>query len=195
MAKTRKTAKKSKPRKSATVSSTKQKVSSSKRGKAPASSKRAASDAQRRSSSRSSAAGNSPKAMRLTFSYEGDDVKLVSKQSVDMVVPPSDPVTGFAQQKGFWAELKSARNKTLYRQVMHNPTRNDAEVFSPDPDQSISRAPAPKRKGVFVVVVPETDKGEEVALVRSAPDKQGVARGLRSLATERATEFARFKIK
>ena len=193
MATTRKTAKKSKPRKSATVSKKKQKVSSSKRGKSPAKSKRAASGGGPRS--RSSAAGESPKAMRLTFSYDGDDVKLVSKQTVDMVVPPSDPVKGFARQKGFWAELKGAEDRTLYRQVMHNPTRNDAEVFSDDPEQSISRAPAPKRKGVFVVVVPETDKGEAVSLVRSAPTKKGAARGIRSLATERATEFARFKIK
>lgn len=195
MATTRKTAKKSKPRKSAGVSKKKQKVSSSKRGKSPAKSKRAASKGQGRSRSRSSAAGESPKAMRLTFSYDGDDVKLVSKQTVDMVVPPSDPVKGFARQKGFWAELKGAKDRTLYRQVMHNPTRNDAEVFSDDPEQSISRAPAPKRKGVFVVVVPETDKGEAVSLVRSAPAKKGATRGIRALATEHATEFARFKIK
>jgi hypothetical protein len=193
MATTRKTAKKSKPRKSAPVSKTKRRVSSSKLRKAPAKAKRAASEGRGRA--RSSAAGESPKAMRLTFSYDGDDVKLVSKQTVDMVVPPSDPVKGFARQKGFWAELKGAKDKTLYRQVMHNPTRNDAEVFSDDPEQSISRAPAPTRKGVFVVVVPETDKGEAVALVRSSPTKKGADRGLRSLATERATEFARFKIK
>lgn len=195
MATTRKTAKKSKRRKSSTSSKTKKKVSSSKRGKAPAKSKRAASDTRGRSQARSSATEKSPKAMRLTFSYNGDDVKLVSKQTVDMVVPPSDPVKGYARQKGFWAELKGANDRTLYRHVMHNPTRNDAEVFSDDPGQSISRAPAPKRKGVFVVVVPETDQGEEVSLVRSPPDKKEADRGMRSLATERATEFARFKIK
>src|SRR5262245_934678 len=68
------------------------------------------------------------KAMRLTFSYDGDDVKLISQQRTEMVVPASDPVTGFKKQKGFWAELKNDRDKTLYRRVMHNPTRNDAEV-------------------------------------------------------------------
>lgn len=183
MATNRKAAKKSKPRKSTAASKTKRKTSNSKRT---------------RTSSKTKATGaraKSPRAMRLTFAYDGDDVKLVSKQSVEMVAPPSDPIKGSAQQKGFWAELKGAKNKTLYRQVMHNPTRNDAEVFSDDPAQSISRAPAPKRKGVFVVVVPETDKGEAVTLVRSATYKKGADRGLRSLATERATEFARFRIK
>ena len=137
------------------------------------------------------------KAMRLTFSYDGDDVKLISQQRAEMVVPASDPVTGFKKQKGFWAELKNDRDKTLYRRVMHNPTRNDAEVF-PDPDtpgQGISREPAPKRKGVFVVVVPDTDKGDEVTLSRSSPQTRGPAKGLRALAIKPATEILRFKLK
>jgi hypothetical protein len=143
------------------------------------------------------AAPEPARAMRLTFSYDGDDVKLISQQRTEMVVPASDPVTGFKRQKGFWAELKNDRDKTLYRRVMHNPTRNDAEVF-PDPDtpgQGISREPAPKRKGVFVVVVPDTDKGNEVTLSRSSPETKGAAKGLRSLASKPATEILRFKLK
>jgi hypothetical protein len=147
-------------------------------------------------------AAESPKAMRLTFSYQGDQVKLVSQQPVEMTVPPSDPVKGYEEHKGFWAELKSAQDKTLYRRVLHNPTRNDAEVFSDDPEQSISRQPAPKRKGVFTVVVPDTDKGHEVTLSRSMgqPDieAEGAPKGMaamRSLATGPATEIARFKLK
>jgi hypothetical protein len=140
--------------------------------------------------------------MRLTFSYQGDQVKLVSQQPVEMTVPPSDPVKDYQEQKGFWAELKGDQDKTLFRRVLHNPTRNDAEVFSDDPEQSISRAPAPKRKGVFTVVVPHTEKGREVTLSRSAgnPDIEaaGAPRGMaaiRSLASGPATEIARFKLK
>ncbi|HEX9628880.1 MAG TPA: hypothetical protein VF961_02595 [Pyrinomonadaceae bacterium] len=148
------------------------------------------------------ASENSPKAMRLTFSYQGDQVKLVSQQPVEMTVPPSDPLKGYEEHKGFWAEVKNAQDKTLFRRVLHNPTRNDAEVFSDDPEQSISRAPAPKRKGVFVVVVPHTEKGHEVTLSRSTgqPDIEagGAPKGMaamRSLATGPATEIARFKLK
>jgi hypothetical protein len=119
-----------------------------------------------------------------------------------MTVPPSDPVKGYEEQKGFWAEVKSDQDKTLFRRVLHNPTRNDAEVFSDDPEQSISRQPAPKRKGVFVVVVPATDKGREVTLSRSAGqpevETEGAPKGMaamRSLATGPATEIARFKLK
>ncbi len=180
MAKSRKTSKKSKARKTAKP---KKKSTKSKARKAPAKAK---------------ARQTSPapmKAMRLTFSYEGDEVKLISQKRTEMMVPPSDPVTGFNKQKGFWAELKNDRDKTLYRHVMHNPTRNDAEVFPETPGQSISREPAPKRKGVFVVVVPDTDKGEEVTLSRSSPDEEGPESGLRALASTPATEIMRFKLK
>ena len=161
-------------------------------GKPPATSRPGKSPAKSKSGEVSA---KSTKAMRLTFSYDGDDVKLVSQQPIEMIVPPSDPVKGFGAQKGFWAELKNEQDKTLYRRVMHNPTSNDAEVFSDDPEQNISRAPAPKRKGVFVVVVPDTDKGDAVTLSRSAPEVKGLARGIRALASKPATEILRFKLK
>ena len=137
----------------------------------------------------------SNKAMRLTFSYVGDDVKLVSQQRTEMMVPPSDAVKGYGKYKGFWAELRSASDKPLYRTVMHNPTKNDAEVFPESPGEGISRVEAPKRKGVFVVVVPDTDKGEEVILCRSAPATKGPAEGISALASKPAEEILRFKLK
>jgi hypothetical protein len=187
MAKARKT-KKSKSRKTTKKAHAKKKISKSKSRKTPA-----------RAEARKSRAKSIPpepvKAMRLTFSYDGDDVKLISQQRAEMMVPPSDPLKGYGKHKGFWAELKNERDKTLYRHVMHNPTRNDAEVFPETPGESISREPAPKRKGVFVVVVPDIDKGEEVTLSRSSPEAEGPASGLLSLASRPATEIMRFKLK
>jgi len=142
----------------------------------------------------SKASSEADKAMRLMFSYDGNKVKLLSQQRVDMVVPSSDRLKGYGE-KGFWAELKSASDKTLYRTVMHNPTKNDAEVFPESPAEAISREPAPKRKGVFVVVVPDTDKGEEVILCRSAPETTGPTKGIRALASKPAEEILRLKLK
>jgi hypothetical protein len=133
--------------------------------------------------------------MRLTFSYNGDDVKLISQQRTEMIAPPSDAVKGYGKHKGFWAELRNESDKTLYRTVMHNPTRNDAEVFPESPAEGISRVPAPKRKGVFVVVVPDIDTGEDVILCRSAPATKGPTRGIRVLATKPAEEILRFKLR
>ena len=159
--------------------------STSKRKKPPAKTK----------SNSETASAKSTKAMRLTFSYSGDDVKLISQQPVEMGVPPSDPVKGFSKHKGFWTELKNRKDQTLYRRVMHNPTRNDAEIFSDASEQSISREPAPKRKGIFVVIVPDTDKGDTVTLSRSEPEVRGPARGIRALASKPATQILRFKLK
>ena len=135
------------------------------------------------------------KAIRLTFSYDGDDVKLLSQQRTEMIVPPSDSVKGYGTSKGFWAEVRSGSDKTLYRTVMHNPTKNDAEVFPESPGGPISREPVPKRKGVFVVLVPDTDKGEEVILCRSAPETKGPTKGIRALASKPAKEILRLKLK
>ena len=187
----------------------KQRATKAKSGRAAAKSKAKKAPASRKSAKSATKAktdkysAKSPKAMRLTFSYRGDEVKLISAKPVEMTVPPSDPLKGYGKQKGFWAELKGDKDKTLYRRVMHNPTRNDAEVFSNDPEQGISREPAPKRTGVFVVVVPDTDKGQEVTLSRSEGQpaaKPGAARramsaNIRSLATGPAKELARFKLK
>ena len=134
-------------------------------------------------------------AMRLTFSYDGDEVKLLSKRSTEMIVPSTDALKGYGTQKGFWAELRSARDKTLYRTVMHNPTKNDAEVFPGTPNEGISRVPAPDRKGVFVVVVPDTDEGEDLILCRSTPATKGPTAGLRALASKPAEEILRLKLK
>lgn len=135
------------------------------------------------------------KAMRLTFSYDGNDVKLLSQQRTEMIVPASDAVKSYGTHKGFWAELRSGTDKTLYRTVMHNPTKNDAEVFPESPSGVISREPAPKRRGVFVVLVPDTDKGEEVILCRSAPATKGPTKGIRALASKPAEEILRLKLK
>jgi hypothetical protein len=152
----------------------------------------------RKTSLKAKASKTSPesnKAMRLTFSYDGDNVKLLSQQRTEMTVPSSDAVKGFEKKKGFWAELRSGGDKTLYRSVMHNPIKNDAEVFPESPGEGISRQPAPKRKGVFVVVVPDTDKGDEVILRRSSPATKGPTRGIRALASKPADEILRFKLK
>jgi hypothetical protein len=177
----RKSARKSKARKAAKKTRPAKKTSRAKAHKTPAKA--------------STTSPRTNKAMRLTFSYDGDDVKLLSQQRTEMIVPPSDAVKNYGTHKGFWAELRSGSNKTLYRTVMHNPTKNDAEVFPESPSGEISREPAPKRKGVFVVLVPDTDKGEEVILCRSAPATKGPTRGLRALAGKPAKEILRLKLK
>jgi hypothetical protein len=117
-----------------------------------------------------------------------------------MNIPPSDSLEGYEEHKGFWAELKNAKKQTLYRHVLHNPTKNDAEIFS---EEGITRVPAPNRTGVFVVLVPDTVKGHEVTLSRSSgvpATPEGSPRFAltaipRSLATGPAVQFKSIKLK
>src|ERR1041384_3865003 len=90
---TRKSTRKSKSRKAA------KKTSKTKARKTPAKS----------TARKTSPASN--KAVRLTFSYDGDDVKLLSQQRTEMTVPPSDAMKRYGKYKGFWAELRSESDK------------------------------------------------------------------------------------
>jgi hypothetical protein len=131
--------------------------------------------------------GKSAKAVRLVFSYDGRDVTLTSQQSVEMVVPPSDPVEGNEAHHGFWYELRDNQDRPLYRKVMHNPMSGDVEVFSDKAPHSVERHPMPNRKGVFVALVPDIENGQAVTLSSSehAPERGHLP----------AAEIARFALK
>jgi hypothetical protein len=90
-------------------------------------------------------------------------------------------------QPGLAGVQRHAQDRPLYRRVIHNPMREDVEVFSEDPKQSVARRTVPNRKGVFVVVVPDTEEGHTVTL-------SGSPRRAR-LAHQLAREIARFALR
>ncbi|MFN2495593.1 MAG: hypothetical protein ABR608_06770 [Pseudonocardiaceae bacterium] len=132
-----------------------------------------------------------PRAVRLVFDYEGDDVRLVSRQPVEMVVPPTDPVSGQEAELGSWVEVRSGQEATLYRRVIPGLFRADTEVFSPDPQYSVSRAPLDVPAGTVSVVVPELAEADHIALVSSARPSRAEAVGAEG-APAAAVEVARF---
>jgi hypothetical protein len=109
--------------------------------------------------------GREARSVRLIFSYDGDEVRLESRQPVEMLAAPSDPVEGYEHQTGFWTEVRDAQGSVLHRQIMHDPMPRDAEVFSPDPKRSISRVPIERPHGVFWVLVPLVPEADHVALM------------------------------
>jgi hypothetical protein len=108
--------------------------------------------------------GKYDRALRLIFEYDGNQVRLLSRQPVAMVVPPSDPVAGYQGQKGCWCEVLDATGQVLFRRVLHDPIRADVEVFSNDPQRSLSRHPLAHPKGGFAVVVPDLDRAKTLTL-------------------------------
>jgi hypothetical protein len=111
-----------------------------------------------------------PSAVRLIFEYEGDDVRLVSSQAVDMVVPPGDPVAADTTPPGVLAEVRQADGTTLYRKSVGQLLRSDVEVFSDDPARSITRAPVDRPSGTFVLVIPDDEAADHLALVANSPE-------------------------
>jgi hypothetical protein len=91
---------------------------------------------------------------RLTFAYEGDQIRLMAEREVLMIIPPSDPLDPHETQSGFSVLLKNDRSETVYRRVMNSPLRFDEEVFDRDPERSIRRVDNPNARGTFVVLVP-----------------------------------------
>jgi hypothetical protein len=124
-------------------------------------------------------------AIRLIFEYEGRRVRLLSRQRVDMLPPPSDPLVGEGQL-GFWVDVRDAGGRVLHHQVMQDPVRGDVEAFSDEPDVSVVRIPVSEPRGNFAVLVPALEAADHLALMSSAP-AEGVA--LRA-----ATELARFSL-
>lgn len=132
-----------------------------------------------------------PTAVRLTFTYEGDEVRLVSRQPVEMIIPPTDALSGYEGEQGFWVEVRSGQDETLHRRVMDDPLRQDVEIFSPDPEQSVARTPVEKPSGIFTVLVPDLEEADHVTLMSSSAP--GIAPEM--AARGPATELARFSLR
>ncbi|HEX2273611.1 MAG TPA: hypothetical protein VHG90_07045 [Acidimicrobiales bacterium] len=111
-------------------------------------------------------------AVRLIFAYEGRDLRLVSRQQVDMVTPPADRPEGVGA--GVWAEVRDVDGQVLDRRAVPDFLRPDVEVFGPDPAPSVARAPVERPRGAFAVLLPELPGADYVALL-AAPEPAGPA--------------------
>jgi hypothetical protein len=134
--------------------------------------------------------------MRLTFSYDGDDVQLLSRQKVAMIPPPSDPTDELNNANGFWLDVKDTSGITLYRRVMHPAVRTDSEVFSNDPAQTIHRTPIDEPKGTFTIVIPNISGADSLSLHRGLAKPLGAVLGgsPESDAVQTSTVLSTFKL-
>ncbi len=132
------------------------------------------------------------RALRLIFSYESGQVRLVSRQPVEMIVPPSDPPLQAETHAGFWYELKDAADATLYRRLAHDPIPTSTEVFSNERGTgNLRRVPHAPASGVFTVVLPDVPEARFVTLASRPVESPAVARA----AAQRPVEIARFDLR
>jgi hypothetical protein len=126
--------------------------------------------------------GQSRSVLRLTFSYEGDRVELVSRQRVQMTLPPSHLLDEGEDQSGFWFTVRAEDGRPLYRRVIQSPIRVDAEVFSPQPSQNIHRVAIAHPRGTFVLLVPDIAAARTLTLHMHPVQPDAQARPAREIA-------------
>ncbi len=101
-------------------------------------------------------------AVRLIFEYEGDDVRLIHQQPVDVLVTGFDAAPDL--RAGRFAEVRDVDDRPLARVAV----RHDAssrEVFPENPADPITRVEVEHPRGAFTVVVPAAATARRVALL------------------------------
>ena len=117
------------------------------------------------------------KAVRLIFEYEGDTVRLISQQDVEMAV------TGFdmpgVDHPGYYVDTRDAAGATLARVAAHGAFVGSAEVFPERAGEPITRVDVPTPRGAFTVIVPVADNANRIAVVKIARGAAAPAPGTR----------------
>jgi hypothetical protein len=102
------------------------------------------------------AEGNSPSyTLRVTFSYDGPKLEIVSVQRVAMRTPAPAATAPQVNQTGYWLEVRDGNGVLLYHRPIHDPTRRHIESFGDAPGKPMRRHPATDTKGEFEVLVPD----------------------------------------
>ena len=102
-------------------------------------------------------------ALRLKFEYDADSISLRRVRRVAMRVPaPTSPPPG-DDAIGHWLAVEDSAGRVIYHFPLHNPTRQDREVFTDDRGKP-ARADNPSNNGSFEILVPELPGGEQLVL-------------------------------
>ena len=103
-------------------------------------------------------------AIRLIFEYEGDQVRLISQQPVDVAI------TGFdisrADRPGYYVDTRDSNGRTLARVPARDAFSRSTEVFPEQPGEPITRLEVEGARGAFTVVVPVPAGSDRVAVVQ-----------------------------
>jgi hypothetical protein len=102
-------------------------------------------------------------AVRLIFEYEGDTVRLVSQEPVDVDIPRFTPTE---QPADHFVETRNDQGALLARVPVRGGFVQSTEVFPEDHSEAITRVDTEAR-GAFTVVVPAHDDAVRVAVMRA----------------------------
>lgn len=94
------------------------------------------------------------RALRLVFELRAGEMKLVSSQRLNMVVPPPQALLPKRDTRGSWLELRDREGRPVYRRTIDNPHQG-VEVVSDGPKDSLRRIDDDQRVRSFFVIVPD----------------------------------------
>ena len=110
--------------------------------------------------------------MRLIFEYEGENIRLVSQQPVDVAVTGFDVIPD--QREGYYVDTQDASGRTLARVPARGAFQSSVEVFPERPGEPIVRVDVAQPRGAFTVVVPVKPNADHVRVVHVTPVQPGV---------------------
>ena len=133
--------------------------------------------------------------LRLTFSYEGDRVRLIDRRSVDMIPPAPNTPLPASDQAGFWFVVRDDKREVFYYRVIRNPMPQSFEVFSPAGEQSITNIDRERARGTFQILVPDTPEAATLHLFTTDPLVPGEGGPEDSRRPQPVREVARFDLR
>jgi hypothetical protein len=95
-----------------------------------------------------------PRALRLTLRYQGQQVELIDREELAMVVPPHEELPTEGEVSGFWYELQDTAEATVYRRLGRNPMLTHVEIPTGDPREPLAYTEVDRPSGIFRFVVP-----------------------------------------
>lgn len=108
-------------------------------------------------------------AVRFIFEYDGDDVRLVSQQRVDVAVTGFDLPQERSLAPGHYVEVRGPGGVPLAAVPVRGELGSSLEVFPEQPGEPITRTDVAHPRGAFTVVLPAADRAEQVAVLRVPP--------------------------
>jgi hypothetical protein len=113
-------------------------------------------------------------ATRLIFEYDGDNVRLVTQQPVEVAAATLNLTS--TEEPGYFVDVRDAANRTLARVAARHAFSTSVEVFPERHDEPITRTDVPQPKGAFTVLVPTPDGTDHATIVNVAQPRGDVAR-------------------
>lgn len=104
-------------------------------------------------------------ALRLTFAYRGNDIRLIDSLRVEAIAPPAITPVPQPGYTGYWFQVTDSAGRVIYHRVLHSPVAVDFEAFSPDGRQTITRVPIADPQGQFSVLMPDVPEATNFALL------------------------------